>query len=209
MSESIVLIAGNRNTSSWSLRAWLALKKSGVNFQEHWIDLEASDAVAQLANVSPSGLVPVLVHQGVVIWDSLAIAEYASEAFAGGKLWPNDIQQRARARSVAAEMHSGFSQVRQRMPMNCRAQNLNVEWTPALEREVIRLGAIWRHCLSQGPGPWLFGELSIADIMFAPVAFRFHSYGVKLGAVEQEYVRRLLSDQDVREWLSLCLTEAR
>lgn len=209
MSESIVLIAGNRNTSSWSLRAWLALRKSNVSFQEHWIDLEGQDAAAQLTKVSPSGLVPVLVHRGEVIWDSLAIAEYASEVFAGGKLWPSDVQQRAMARSVASEMHSGFLELRQRMPMNCRGQNLGVEWTPTLEREVVRIGGIWRHCLTKSQGPWLFGQFSIADIMYAPVAFRFLSYGVKLGTIEQEYVRGLLSDPDMREWLSCCLTEVR
>src|SRR5690606_11614655 len=103
MAESTVLIAGNRNTSSWTLRAWLALRKSGVSFREHWVDLRAPDAKEQLNQLSPTGLVPVLVHEGDVIWDSLAIAEYASEAFAKGKLWPTDVKRRARARSVAAE----------------------------------------------------------------------------------------------------------
>lgn len=209
MAESTVLIAGNRNTSSWTLRAWLALRKSGVSFREHWVDLRAPDAKEQLNQLSPTGLVPVLVHEGDVIWDSLAIAEYASEAFAKGKLWPTDVKRRARARSVAAEMHSGFVELRTRMPMNCLGQNLDAELTPELERDIVRIGAIWQHCLSKSSGPWLFDQLSIADIMYAPVVFRFRSYGVKLGAVEQAYVRQWLSDPELREWLSLCLQEAR
>lgn len=209
MAESLVLIGGNRNTSAASLTAWLSLKKSGAAFLEHWIDEQNPEAQAQIDRVSPNGKLPVLVHHGELVWDPLAIAEYANEVFAQGKLWPSDPLAKATARSVAGELHGGFRELQDALPFVCRSQGESYAATASLERDLVRIGAVWRHCLTRWNGPWLFGQLSLADIWCAHLVFRFRSHGVRMGAAEQQYTRTMLSDADVRFWLAECLAEGR
>ncbi len=209
MAESLIFFGANRNTSAVSLTAWLALKKSGVAFFEHWIDERQPEAQVQIDKVSPNGRLPVLVHRGELVWDPLAIGEYVNEVFAQGNLWPSDPLARATARSVAGELHGGFQAINDQLAFNCRGQGESYQLTADLERELIRIGAIWRHCLSRWHGPWLFGGLSLADLWCAALVFRFRTYAVRLGAEEQQYARTMLSDVDVRAWLSECLAEGR
>lgn len=209
MADSLVLFGGNRNTSAASLTAWLALKKSGATFFEHWIDEHDPSAQAQIDRVSPNGRLPVLVHQGELVWDALAIAEYANEVFAKGKLWPSDPLAKATARSVAGELHGGFLELQAQLPFACRNQNEPFTLTEPLERDLVRIGAIWRHCLNRWQGPWLFGTLSLADIWCAHLVFCFRTYNVRMGEPEQKYSRTMLSDPDVRAWLAECLAEGR
>jgi glutathione S-transferase len=202
MVESLAFFGGDRNTSEPSLIAWLALRKAGAAFQEQWLD----ETSPQVERISPNARLPVLVHQGELIWDALGIAEYANETLAKGGLWPAQPVARAQARSVVGELHGGCLATRETLPLNCRAQNVALEVIPEAEQELIRLGAIWRHCLTKSKGPWLFGALSLADIWCAPMVFRLRTYGLKMGASEQAYVRTTLSDPDVRAWLAACLT---
>lgn len=204
MVESLAFFGGDRNTSEPSLIAWLALRKAGVPFQEQWLD-EASPLVER---VSPNGSLPVLIHQGELVWDALGIAEYANEVLARGGLWPADPFVRAQARSVVGELHSGMRALRETLPLDCRSQGVVFELAPEAEQELIRMGAIWRHCLNKSKGPWLFGALSLADVWCAPMVFRLRTYGVKMGVAEQTYVRTALSDTDVRGWLAACLAAA-
>lgn len=201
MVESLAFFGGDRNSSEPSLIAWLALRKAGVEFQEAWLE-QGSPLVER---VSPNGNLPVLIHQGELVWDALGIAEYANEVLARGGLWPTEPFVRAQARSVVGELHSGMRAIRDTLPLDCRSQGLELELTPEAEQELVRVGAIWRHCLNKSKGPWLFGALSLADIWCAPMVFRLRTYGLKLGAAEQTYVRTTLSDADVRAWLAACL----
>jgi glutathione S-transferase len=195
-----VLLIGSKNYSSWSLRAWLFLRKAGFKFREQLVYLDESDYQAQIAAHSPSRRVPLLIDGGVKIWDSLAICEYVAELTGFGL--PKDRAARAQARSVAAEMHSGFQALRNECPMNVRAGNRRVPLTPQLEADIVRIDEIWSGCRQSygAGGGWLFGEFSIADAMFSPVFFRFHSYGVRLSAASQTYLDHALGDPTVREW---------
>jgi glutathione S-transferase len=195
-----VLLIGSKNYSSWSLRAWLFLRKAGFKFREQLVYLDESDYQAQIAALSPSRRVPLLIDGGVKIWDSLAICEYVAELTGFGL--PKDRAARAQARSVAAEMHSGFQALRNECPMNVRAGNRRVPLTPQLEADIARVDEIWSGCRQSygAGGGWLFGEFSIADAMFSPVVFRFQSYGVRLSAASQTYLDHALGDPAVREW---------
>ncbi|HEX3949400.1 MAG TPA: glutathione S-transferase family protein [Steroidobacteraceae bacterium] len=194
------LLIGSKNYSSWSLRPWLFLRKTDFKFQEQIVYLDTSGYREQIAALSPSRRVPLLIDEGVKIWDSIAICEYAAEA--GGRGLPRDRAARARARSVAAEMHSGFQALRNECPMNVRARNLRVPLTEQLKADIARIDEIWSECRRDfgGDGNWLLGEFSIADAMFAPVCFRFRSYGAALSAVSQSYLEFALQDQVLRDW---------
>jgi glutathione S-transferase len=194
------LLIGSKNYSSWSLRPWLFLRKAGFEFDEQIVYLDASDYQQQIAALSPSGRVPLLIDGGVKIWDSLAICEYAAEATRRG--FPASRAARARARSVAAEMHSGFQALRNECPMNVRARNRRVPQTPELLADIARIDEIWSGCRKDygAGGEWLFGEFSMADAMFAPVAFRFQSYGANLSPPAQAYLRHVLEDPEMRAW---------
>jgi len=198
-----MLVIGNKNYSSWSLRAWLALKKSGVEFEERKLALDTPGFQEEIADLSPTRRVPALWHDGVCIWDSLAIAETVNERFADHSLWPAEPGQRALARAVSAEMHSGFNALRQCMPMNCRARNRELDFEPALEAEIERVFSIWAQCRQarSESGDWLFGRFSIADAMYVPVALRFHAYSVKLPEVASNYMDAVLQDPDVSDWM--------
>jgi glutathione S-transferase len=198
-STSILLI-GSKNYSSWSLRPWLFLRKAGFEFREQLVYFDDSDYQAQIAALSPSRRVPLLIDRGVKIWDSLAICEYVAELTGLGL--PKDRAARARARSVAAEMHSGFQTLRNECPMNVRAANRRVQLTPQLQTDIARVDEIWSGCRKSygAGGGWLFGDFSIADAMFAPVFFRFQTYGAALSAASQSYLTHALNDPAVREW---------
>jgi glutathione S-transferase len=190
----LTLIIGNKNYSSWSLRPWLAAKAAGIPFKEVVITLDRPDTKELIARYSPSGRVPVLRHGDLTVWDSLAISEYLAETFPEAKLWPADPTQRARARAVSAEMHSGFTALRNAMPMNIRERRA-VTPTADVQADIDRVCQIWRECRGQvarGAGPFLFGTFSIADAMYAPVATRFRTYGVKTDEVCTAYQEALL-----------------
>lgn len=195
-----LLVIGSKNYSSWSLRPWLFLRKVGFDFREELIYFDAADYQMQIARQSPSRRVPLLVDGEARIWDSLAICEYAAECTAQGL--PKDKMARARARSVAAEMHSGFQALRDQYPMNVRARARRVSPTPQLQADIARIDEIWSGCLQDygAGGGWLFGEFSIADAMFSPVLFRFQTYGAGLSPVAERYLKRALSDATLREW---------
>ena len=193
------LVIGNKNYSSWSLRAWLILTKLKIEFEEIRIPLFREGYKQQLLNYSPAGLVPVYREADLTIWDSLAIAEYFAEQYPS--LLPSNSKLRAKARSLAAEMHSGFRALRSQMPMNCRATNRQVEITPELERDIKRIKAIWTDCRNNvRAGSWLFGDFTLVDAMYAPVVFRFNTYGVECNSVVKDYMSWVLADPDVRRW---------
>ncbi len=207
--NELKLVIGNRNYSSWSLRAWLALRKSGAAFDTVVIPLDTPEFHQRIADYSPTGRVPVLWHDGNCIWDSLAIGEYANERFAGGSLWPPDATSRGLGRAMAAEMHSGFADLRAKMPMNCRAGQRRVPMDDALQGDIDRVWAAWSIALSRhgDSGPWLLGNYSLVDAMFAPVVLRFQTYGVEPPAEIRPYCTRVLEDPDLREWIAAALQE--
>lgn len=196
-----LLVIGNKNYSSWSLRAWLMLKHAGVDFEEMRIALTIPGCQLKLSYFSPSGKVPAYRDGGLNVWDSLSIAEYLYEKYPS--LWPADKADRAHARSVSAEMHSGFMALRREMPMNIRARGRHVATSPELEIDIARIKTIWRdlRIQNEGIGPWLFGEYSIADAMFAPVVFRFLTYGVFEVGVIDEYMKTVMHDPLIQEWV--------
>jgi len=202
MSE-LQLVIGNRNYSSWSLRAWLTLRKAEVSFDTVLLPLDTPDFFERIADYSPSGRVPVLWHDGQCIWDSLAIGEYVNEQFAGGRLGPEDAASRALGRSMVAEMHSGFSELRDRMPMNCRASNRKIPIDEPLQVDLERMWTLWSDSLAchADAGGWLLGEYSLADAMFAPVVIRFMGYSVALPDDIRDYCEHALADPALKEWL--------
>jgi glutathione S-transferase len=195
------LVIGNKNYSSWSLRPWLLLSAFDLEFEEIQESLLPEGIKERFGQYSPSCKVPVLIDGELHIWDSLAICEYVSETYLQGRGWPADGKQRAVARALCAEMHSGFMALRSEMPMNCRATR-KLELSTAAKGECSRIDSTWSHYtrLNEAVGPWLFGDFSIADCFFAPVAFRFATYGVSLSAVAQEYSDRLLQHPAVLAW---------
>lgn len=197
-----MLHCGNLNYSSWSLRAWICLKHLDIDFETQVLPLDTPEFHKAIAALDAAGRVPVLVHDGLRIWDSLAICEYASE-LAGGRGWPQASEIRALARSVSAEMHSGFGALRRQMPMNIRARR-QVPRTPELAADIARIDDSWSRARGKhaASGPWLFGEWSIADAMYAPVALRFATYGVELSVPAARYRDTVLADPLLGEWLA-------
>lgn len=185
---SLTLYVGNKRYSSWSLRPYLALAHSGLAFETQVIVLDRPGTKAEIAQVSPAGRVPVLVHDGLAIWDSIAICEYVHELAPAAQLWPADRAKRARARSISAEMHSGFAALRGNMPMDLCSDKAGQGHTPEALADARRVQDIWRDALAASGGPFLFGAFTIADAMFAPVTTRFTTYGVELDATCRAYV---------------------
>ncbi len=198
----LTLAIGNRNYSSWSLRAWIALRHLGVPFQEVVIPLDQASTHEQIEAHSPSGRVPVLRAGALAVWDSLAICEYAAELT--GRGWPPASEARAVARSIAAEMHSGFQTLRTLWPMNARARNRRTAIPAALAADVERIDELWNDCRHRfgAGGPWLFGaEYTIADAMYAPVVLRFNTYGARVSDTARWYMATVLEDGPLQEWL--------
>ncbi|MEM7613088.1 MAG: glutathione S-transferase family protein [Pseudomonadota bacterium] len=201
---SSTLHIGPKNYSSWSLRPWLALRWGGIAFDEHLIWLGqpgyGQGEIADVKAVSPAGTVPALHVDGLVIWDSLAIAEWAAEQTPS--LWPADGALRAQARSATAEMHSGFAGIRRDMPMNIQRRCTVAEWPDDTQRNLRRLFELWTGCREahHALGPWLFGTRSIADAFYTPVATRLRTYGVEMNALCQAYVDTLLGDEHFIAW---------
>lgn len=182
------------------MRAWLMVSKSGIDCEEIYIPLFSEAYKEKILAYSPAGKVPVYVDGGQAIWDSLAIGEYLAEQHPS--LWPESGAQRAHARSISAEMHSGFAALRQAMPMNCRANGRKITMSDAVAEDIKRVQAIWTHCRRENKkqGPWLFGAFGIADAMYAPVVSRFHTYGVACDGAGEEYMQTVLGDAAVKQW---------
>jgi glutathione S-transferase len=205
-----VLVIGNKNYSSWSLRPWLALRMAGVGFEEVRIPLYREDSKAAILRYSPSGKVPIWIEDGVAVWESLAICERAAERAPGAGLWPADPAARAHARAISAEMHAGFPALRNAMPMNLRAAGARIAVGPEVRADVERIVAIWEDCRARfgAGGPFLFGAFTNADAMYAPVVTRFHSYGVSLPPVAQAYVEAVRALPAMQEWAAAGIAEA-
>lgn len=199
----LVLIIGNKNLSSWSMRPWLALRQAGLPFRERVLPFETEGWRDTIAAHSPSRRVPALHHGDLVLWESLAICEYVAESFPEARLWPSDRTQRALARAVSAEMCSGFANMRRSMSMNVAARHPNRAVSRETQDEVDRVQAIWRECRARaaGAGPFLFGDFSIADAMFAPVVWRFRTYAVAIAdEAARAYYQMMLELPAMQEW---------
>ena len=210
------LYIGNKNYSSWSLRAWLLLRQAGIAFTERQLRLDwtlDSQFKRTLLAIAPSGRVPLLVDDdGFAVWDSLAIAETIAELHPDKRLWPVDRRQRARARSLCAEMHSGFTALRNRCPMNIEAslpevgRRVATEW-PDVADDLRRIDAMWSEQLAASGGPFLFGEFGIVDAYYAPVCSRVRTYALPLGAAALAYVERIHTLPAMREWCAAARDE--
>ncbi|CAH9068145.1 hypothetical protein PSECIP111951_04038 [Pseudoalteromonas holothuriae] len=202
------LYIGNKNYSSWSLRAWLMLEKNKVNYSEVKLPLDTPQFYEALKDITPSLKVPSIVDNGIHVWDSLAICEYINDVYLSGQCWPESLAQKAKARAVACEMHSGFNALRSEMPMNIRAKRkLNI--SDACKNDIARIEQIWSEqmlaCRDQGD--WLFGKWSIADAMFAPVVMRFRTYGIELNPQARLYMDKVLSCPVLSKWITEALQE--
>jgi len=204
------LIIGNKNYSSWSMRPWIALRQAGIPFTEQKVGLFTDEFSQRVGAVSPAGLVPVLLDGDFAVWDTLAICEYAAERHPEAGLWPKDAKARARARSLAAQMHSGFGALRQAMPMNVEASLPGLDFPEAALADVARVQGIWQETRAQfgQGGPFLFGAFSIADAFFAPVVSRFTTYGIAASGPVREYMDAVLALPAMQEWTRDALAEA-
>jgi len=207
---------GNKNYSSWSMRPWVIMRQAGIAFEEVMVRFDSFDAHSRFKQeihaVSPTGRVPVLVDNGFAVWDTLAIAEYLAEKFPQSCLWPQDARARARARSVCAEMHAGFSALRSHCPMNVEASLAQVGalvWRdrPAVRDDVARLVDMWSALLQEHGGPMLFGAFTIADAYFAPVCMRLRTYDLPVPAEIRDYVARVHALPGVKSWIEGALAE--
>jgi glutathione S-transferase len=199
---SLTLVIGNKNYSSWSLRAWIVMRAAGIAFDEIFIPLAHPDTKERIKRHSPAGKVPVLIDGDAVVWESLAIMDHLAERFPKAGIWPRETRARAHARSVAAEIHAGFSALRGHCPMNLWRPVERRELTPQVEQEVARITEIWRGARQrhgQG-GPFLFGAFTAADAMFAPVATRFRTYDVACDEVSRAYVEAIHELAAFKAW---------
>ncbi|CAH7343352.1 Glutathione S-transferase [Vibrio chagasii] len=195
------LYIANQNYSTWSLRAWLIFDHYNLNADVIKLKLFTPDFYDTLAKVTPTAKVPTLVDGDVAVWDSLAILEYVNDAYLNGAAWPTSVAERALARAISAEMHSGFFNIRNELPMNCRAKRKLV-LSEGAQKDIARIDAIWSEQMDQYPEGWLFGEWSIADAMFAPVALRVETYGIKLSERAKQYQQRVLNSPSIKKWLA-------
>jgi glutathione S-transferase len=196
------LTISSRNYSSWSLRGWLLAKFSGLPFEEIVMPVDDPAARAELLLLSPSILVPCLVHDGIKVWDTLAIAEYLNEVRPEAGLLPKDRKARAHCRAICGEMHSGFSSLRSAFPMNLKAHFPGFKVWARAQSDIDRIVTIWRECLEEYGGPYLFGERSAADAMYAPVVTRFVTYDVQLDADIVAYGQRILALAEMQQWIA-------
>jgi glutathione S-transferase len=197
---SLTLYVGNKRYSSWSLRPYLALAHTGLAFETKVILLDRPTTKSEILVNNPAGRVPVLHHDGLAIWDSIAICEYLHELAPAAQLWPADRAKRARARSISAEMHAGFTALRSNMPMNLGSDLAGQGHAPDALADSRRVMDIWREALAASGGPFLFGSFTIADAMFAPVTTRFTTYGVELDATCKVYVAAIAALPAMLAW---------
>ncbi|HWU54847.1 MAG TPA: glutathione S-transferase family protein [Rhizomicrobium sp.] len=197
-----VLTISSKNYSSWSLRGWLLCRMAGLEFNEELLSHDDPSTRAELLLLSPSFLVPCLTHNGLKIWDTLAIAEYLHEQFPQAGLLPKDAAARSHCRSIAGEMHSGFFNLRSALPMNLKAHYKGFKIWAAAQADIDRVVAIWTECLNKYGGPYLFGEKpTLADAMYAPVTTRFTTYDVKLDRQCADYCETIQALPDMIEWI--------
>ncbi|AXE99862.1 glutathione S-transferase family protein [Paraburkholderia hospita] len=202
------LVIGDKNYSSWSMRPWLVLKHFGIAFEEVMVLLNEAESKASILEHSPSGKVPCLIaNDGVTVWDSLAICETLAERYPQHAMWPRDAVARGHARSVSAEMHSGFGALRNNMWMNIRASFPGKGATPEALADIARIDEVWSECLEAYCGPFLFGEFTIADAMYAPVVMRFNTWQPKLSEAALAYSRRVTAQPAVKAWIDDALQE--
>ena len=206
----LTIYLGNKNYSSWSLRAWLVLKRTTVAFDEVVIPLYQPGSRETVLKYSPSGRVPALRHGDLTVWESLAICEYLAETFPNFALWPSDQAARARARSVSAEMQSSFRALREQMPMNVRSSFPGRGLAPEVQADINRIMSIWRDCRTrygEGNGEFLFGQFTIADAMFAPVVTRFRTYKTDLEREAEAYCDTIMALPAMQEWIAAAKNE--
>jgi glutathione S-transferase len=206
----LTIYLGNKNYSSWSLRAWLALKRTALDFDEVVIPLYQPGSRETVLKYSPSGRVPALRHGELTVWESLAICEYLAETFPNFELWPTDPAARARARSVSAEMQSSFRALREHMPMNIRSSFPGRGVTPEVQADINRIMAIWRDCRTRygdRNGEFLFGQFTIVDAMFAPVVTRFRTYRTDLEREAEAYCDTIMALPAMQEWVTAAKNE--
>jgi glutathione S-transferase len=205
--EKASLTISSKNYSSWSLRGWLMAKLAGIEFDEVIVEPGDADARAEILLLSPSILVPCLTYEGIKVWDTLAIGEFLNEIAPQSGLLPKDKAKRAHCRSICGEMHSGFISMRQALPMNIKGHFPKFKvWSKAVA-DIERVAAIWRECLGAYGGPCLFGEISIADAMYAPVVTRFRTYDVSLDPVCRAYADRIWALPAMQEWIDAAQAE--
>lgn len=209
MNKPLALVIGNRNYSSWSLRAWLAIKHSGLAFEEIFIPLDLPDSKAKIAEHSPSNLVPILKVGDDTVWESLAIIEVLAELAPDAPFWPDDFSARAMAKSISAQMHAGFFRLRRDMPMDLRSDLSDREKTEAALGDAAKVTALWTTCRERfgQSGPYLFGKWSAADMMYAPVVGRFRSFGVTTNATCETYMDAVLAHPDMAQWVAAAIDE--
>ena len=209
MASSLALVIGNKNYSSWSMRPWVLLRQAGIPFEEVRLKFDQDGHPEGIEQYSPTGQVPVLLVDGEPVWDSFAICETVVELFPEKRLWPSDARARALARSICAEMHAGFRNLRNAMPMNIRASHPGKGMIEAVERDINRVLAVWSDCRSRfgSGGALLFGQFTVADAYYAPVVMRFVTYAVSLPPVAREYVEAVCSLSAVAEWMSAARRE--
>jgi glutathione S-transferase len=205
------LVIANRNYSSWSLRAWLFLTESNVPFEEIRIPLFTDTWLMEIAKYSSAGRVPVLLNDDITVWDTMAIIEYLREEHPHTVSWPEEARTRAHARSISAEMHSGFLAIRDELPQNIRARNklALTQLSAACRKQIARIDEIWTDCRRQrsDSGKWLFGEFSIADIVFTPAALRFVTYSIPVSDEAQEFIDAVQGLESVQKWINAAQTE--
>ncbi|MEP7154406.1 MAG: glutathione S-transferase family protein [Betaproteobacteria bacterium] len=212
---NLTLVIANRNYSSWSMRPWVLLSQFGIPFSEVMLKFHSTEWDAKISTYSPSKLVPVLWDgqpgepASICIWDTLSITEYIAETFPAKAIWPADKKARARARSMCAEMHSGFRALRSEMPMNIRGQHAGKGYTPEVANDVARIETIWREARQEfgANGAFLFGEFSAADAMFAPVVMRFNTYHPPLAADTLAYCKAISESAATRQWVDASMLE--
>lgn len=202
------LYIADKNYSTWSLRAYLLMEKSGLKYNEIKLDLATEAFYSTLKSLAPTAKVPFLVDQNIRVWESLAICEYINETYLSGKFWPHAAAHRAKARALANEMHAGFSALRNEMPMNLRAKR-KIQLSAAANRDLARIDSIFSEQMAEfaNQGGWLFGDWSIADAMYAPVVMRLPTYGITLSETAELYCTQVRSDPVMQKWLADALLE--
>jgi glutathione S-transferase len=207
MSKATLSIA-SKNYGSWSLRGWLLCKLAGLDFEEKAVGSDDPSTRAELLLLSPSFLVPCLTHEGLRVWDTLAIAEYLSEIKPESRLFPTDQAHRAHCRSICGEMHSGFSNLRSALPMNVKAHYPGFKSWAGARGDIDRITSIWRECFAEYKGPYLFGERpGAADAMYAPVCSRFLTYDVAIDPISAKYCQTIMAMPHMQEWIAAAKVE--